>query len=75
MGEAHTDLYERKRCGGDHMTDLDLARDALVASLLAGGVATRVEYRQLSPPGTTFPDGCARRIATDGRVAYLWLES
>ena len=57
------------------MTDLDLARDALVASLLAGGVATRVEYRQLSPPGTTFPDGCARRIATDGRVAYLWLES
>lgn len=74
VGDAHTDLYERKRCGGDHISDLDLARDALVGSLHAGGVVTRVEYRQWSPPGTTFPDGCGRPVPTDGRVAYLWLQ-
>jgi hypothetical protein len=73
VGEAHTDLYEPRRCGGDHMSDLDHARDALVASLLQGGVASRVEYRQQSVPGTTFPDGCGAQVATDGRVACVWL--
>jgi hypothetical protein len=75
VGEAHTDLYERRRCGGDHIADLDLARDALVTSLVAGGGVTRVEYRSWREPGTTFPDGCGGRVATDGRVAYLWLQT
>ena len=75
VGEAHTDLFERRRCGGDHIADLDAARDALVASLVAGGAVTRVEYRLWRASGTTFPDGCGGHVATDGQVAYLWLKS
>jgi hypothetical protein len=75
VGEAHTDLFERKRCGGDHMTDLNAARDALVASLVAGGVATQVDYRQWTAPGTTYPDGCGGQVTTDGRVAFVWLQA
>ena len=75
VGEAHTDLFERRRCGGDHIADLDLARDALVASYVGGGGVAKVEYRNWRPAGTTFPDGCGGRVATDGRVAYLWLQA
>jgi hypothetical protein len=75
VGEAHTDSYDVKHCGGDHMTDLDLARDQLVASLTAGGVVSHVEYQRWNPPGTTFPDGCGRQVSTDGRVAYVWLQA
>ena len=75
VGEAHTDLYDVRHCGGDHMTDLDLARDALVASLTAGGVVSRVEYSRWNLPGTTFPDGCGHQVPTDGLVAYLWLQN
>jgi hypothetical protein len=57
------------------MTDLDLARDALVASLTAGGVVSRVEYSRWNLPGTTFPDGCGHQVATDGLVAYIWLQN
>jgi hypothetical protein len=74
VGEAHTDLFERRRCGGDHIADLDVAREALVASLVAGGGVARVEYHRWRPAGTTFPDGCGGRVATDGRVAYIWLK-
>jgi hypothetical protein len=73
VGEAHTDLYDLKRCGGDHMTDLDGARDQLVRSLNAGALVSRVEYRRWNPPGTTFPDGCGHQVSTDGLVAYVWL--
>jgi hypothetical protein len=73
VGEAHTDLYDVRHCGGDRMADLDQARDALAASLVGGGFASRVEYRRWSPPGTTFPDGCGHRVATDGLAAYVWL--
>jgi hypothetical protein len=73
VGEAHTDVYDLRHCGGDHIAGLDPARDALVASLTAGGVVSRVEYRRWSPPGTTFPDGCGRPVPTDGLVAYVWL--
>lgn len=75
VGEAHTDLFERRRCGGDHIADLDLARDALVASYVGGGGVAKVEYRNWRPLGTTFPDGCGGQVATDGRVAYLWLQA
>ena len=75
VGEAHTDLYERRRCGGDHIADLDQARDALVASFVGGGGVARVEYRSARPSGTSYPDGCGGRVATDGRVAYLWLKA
>jgi hypothetical protein len=73
VGDAHTDVYDLKRCGGDHISDLDLARDDLVRSLAAGGVVSRVEYRSWYAPGATFPDGCGQQVATDGRVAYVWL--
>lgn len=75
LGDAHTDVYDVGRCGGDHITDLDAARDALVTSLVAGGAARQVEYRSWRPPGVTAPDGCGRRVASDGRVAYVWLRS
>jgi hypothetical protein len=73
VGEAHTDVYDVKHCGGDHMSDLDLARDQLVASLTAGGMVSRVEYQRWHAPGTTFPDGCRHQVTTDGRVAFIWL--
>jgi hypothetical protein len=75
VGEAHTDVFDVRRCGGDHMTDLDQARDALVASLTSGGSVSRVEYRRWSPAGRTFPDGCGRRVSTDGLVAFVWLKA
>lgn len=75
LGEAHTDVYDVRRCGGDHITDFDAARDALVTSLVAGGAAHQVEYRRWRAPGVMAPDGCGRRIASEGRVAYVWLNS
>ena len=57
------------------MTDLNGARDALVASLVGGDVAMRAEYRQWTAPGTTYPDGCGAYVASDGRVAFLWLQA
>jgi hypothetical protein len=73
VGEAHTDAYDVAHCGGDHITSLDQARDALVASLTDGGVVSRVEHRRWNPAGTTFPDGCGHPVLTDGMVAYVWL--
>ncbi|PZR67814.1 MAG: hypothetical protein DLM66_09985 [Candidatus Dormiibacter spiritus] len=74
LGEAHTDVYDVGRCGGDRMTDLDAARDALLTSLVAGAVVSHFEYRRWSAPGSAFPDGCGGQTTSDGRVAYVWLQ-
>jgi len=72
FGEAHTDNFAPRSCGGDHMTDLDAARDALVAAYRAlSGVTVTVQYRQDHPAGATYPGGCGRRIPSDGRTAYI----
>ncbi len=74
LGEAHTDVYDVGRCGGDRMTDLDAARDVLLTSLVASAVVSHFEYRRLSAPGSAFPDGFGGQTTSDGRVAYVWLQ-
>lgn len=73
FGNAHTDLFDTQRCGGDRAVDWDAARDAAVAALVRSHrVVAYVEVDSF-PPQTTFPGGCGRRIPSDGRVAYVVL--
>lgn len=71
IGDAHTDDWTRP-CG-DHMIDLDQARQALVASLVATHAAARVTYREEYPPGLRYPAGCGQGVTSDGRVAIITL--
>lgn len=72
FGEAHTDLYDLATCGGDHMIDLDVARDALVDGLRSIAGAT-VVYVQNNRPGQLYPSGCGPAVTSDGRVAIVTL--
>lgn len=71
IGDAHTDLWTPV-CG-DHVVDLDQARDQLVQSLASAEPGVQVSYRQAYPPGQSYPAGCGGQVTTDGRVAYVFL--
>ncbi|HEY6378936.1 MAG TPA: hypothetical protein VI316_07130 [Candidatus Dormibacteraeota bacterium] len=71
FGTAHTDRYDRHRCHGDYMVDLDRARDDLVAGLLATHHALSVHYARSPMARTDYPGGCGSHVVTDGRVAYV----
>jgi hypothetical protein len=71
FGTAHTDRYDRHRCHGDYMVDLDRARDDLVAGLFATHHAVSVRYARSPITRTDYPGGCGNHVVTDGRVAYV----
>lgn len=71
FGDAHTDSFDLRRCGGDHMIDLDGARDAMVSSLRGVSGFVSVEYRPDQPAGSRYAGGCGGQVVTDGRVAYV----
>jgi hypothetical protein len=71
FGTAHTDRYDRRRCQGDYMVDLDRARDDLVAGLPATHHVVSVRYARSPITRADYPGGCANHVVTDGRVAYI----
>lgn len=71
VASAHTDVWTQA-CG-DHVVDVDRARDALVGALLAGDPEARVQYRQEYRAGTLYGGGCHGRFVSDGRVAVIFL--
>ena len=73
MGEAHTDVYDVRRCHGDHSVGWDAARDRLVAALRAQG-HVHVVYVRVHAPGAAFAAGCGQSVRSDGRVAYVFLD-
>lgn len=74
FGDAHTDSYDLRSCAGDHLVDLDRARDAVAASLRALPQVS-ITYRQEWVPGTRYSGGCGHEVSTDGRVAYITIDS
>jgi hypothetical protein len=70
VGDAHTDLFERHRCGGDRMGDMIGARDVLVADIQKRLPGVRVTYIT-ARLAQQVPDGCGGKVADDGRVAYV----
>jgi hypothetical protein len=73
FGSAHTDHFERHRCGGDHAVGLDAARDAFVRAVLLSTPGARVSYRADHPATVGYDGGCGSRLTSDGRVAYITL--
>lgn len=71
VGDVHTDAYDGRRCGGDHMVDMNGARDALVARLSARP-NTSVRYVQVRGPWPVV-GGCGTWALDDGRVAVVTL--
>jgi hypothetical protein len=71
FGNAHTDLYEKRRCGGDRAVSFDAAREAFVRAVLKTTPRARVVYRSDHSVSAVYQGGCGQRVSSDGRVAYL----
>lgn len=74
FGEAHTDNFDPGHCGGDHMVDLDQARDAVVTAL-SGQPGVTIQYRQDHPVTQRYQGGCGGSVVSDGRVAYITISA
>jgi hypothetical protein len=71
FGSAHTDHYDLRACRGDHAIALDAARDAFAATVRRTTPAAQVTYRDGHSGTARYDGGCGRRLASDGRVAYV----
>jgi hypothetical protein len=71
FGSAHTDVYDKRRCGGDHAVSFDAAREAFVRAVLKANPRAHVTYRKDHPVSALYQGGCEQPVSSDGRVAYL----
>jgi len=71
VGEAHTDVFDVRHCGGDRMVDMNSARDALATRLKSLPHAS-VGYVRVRLPLPVL-GGCGAWVLDDGRVAVITL--